>query len=96
MHHNDQVSFFYQVYDLRVDPATGKADAVATLGILKDGKTPVAKAAPNPIQTSVGASVVGPIPLGRYEPGKYLVQLRVTDKLAKKDLVQEVPLEIQP
>jgi GWxTD domain-containing protein len=96
MHHNDQVSFFYQVYDLRVDPATNRADAVATLGILKDDKTPVAKAPPNAIQTAVGASVVGPIPLEKYPPGKYVVQLKVTDKLAKKDLVQEVPLEIQP
>jgi GWxTD domain-containing protein len=95
-HRSERVAFFYQVYDLRVDPATGKADAVATLALLKDGKTPVAKAAANPIQTPVGGSVVGPIPLEKYEPGRYVVQVKVTDKLAKKDLVQEAPFEIQP
>jgi len=93
---SDQVSFFYQIYDLRVDATTGKADAVATLSILRDGKTPVAKAPPNPIETAVGGSLVGPIPLDKYEPGKYVVQLKVTDKLAKKDLVEEAPFEVQP
>ncbi|HSD28463.1 MAG TPA: GWxTD domain-containing protein, partial [Vicinamibacteria bacterium] len=92
----DQVEFFYQVYDLRVDPATGKADAVANLAILKDGKMPVAKAPPNPIETEFAGSSVGPIPLSNYEPGKYVVQLKVSDKVAKKELVQEAPLEIVP
>jgi GWxTD domain-containing protein len=92
----EQVEFFYQVYDLKLDPATGKADATAALSILKDGKTPVAKAPPNPITTEFAGSSVGPIPLSAYEPGKYVVQLKVTDKLAKRDLVQEAPLEVLP
>jgi GWxTD domain-containing protein len=92
----DQVELFYQVYDLRLDPATGKADAVAWLRILKDGKTPVAQAPPNPIETEFAGSSVGPIPLAGYEPGKYVVQLKVSDKVAKKELVQEAPLEILP
>jgi len=92
----DQVEIFYQVYDLKVDPATGKADATANVSILKDGRTPVAKAPPNPIETEFAGSSVGPISLAAYEPGKYLVQLKVTDKLAKKDLVQDAPLEILP
>jgi GWxTD domain-containing protein len=95
-HKADQVEFFYQVYDLKVDPATGKANAVATLAVLKDGKTPVAKAPPNPIETAFAGSSVGPIPLSNYQPGKYVVQLKVTDNVAKKDLVQEAPLEIVP
>ena len=92
----DQVELFYQVYDLRLDPATGKADAVASLIILKDGKTPIAKAPPTTIETEFAGSSVGPIPLAAYQPGKYVVQLKVSDKLAKKDLVQEAPLEIVP
>ncbi|HSD65315.1 MAG TPA: GWxTD domain-containing protein [Vicinamibacteria bacterium] len=95
-HKADQVEFFYQIYDLKVDPATGKADAIATLRVLKDGRTPVAQAPPNPIETEFAGSSVGPIPLAGYEPGKYVVQLRVTDKVAKKDLVQEAPLEVLP
>ena len=92
----EQVEIFYQVYDLKLDPATGKADATAVVSILKDGKTPVAKAPPNPIDTEFAGSSVGPIPLAGYEPGKYVVQVRVTDKLAKKDLLQEAPLEVVP
>jgi hypothetical protein len=95
-HKAEQVEFFYQVYDLKVDPATGKADAVATLAILKDGKAAVAKAPPNPIDTEFAGSSVGPIPLSSYEPGRYVVQLKVSDKVAKKELVQEAALEIVP
>jgi GWxTD domain-containing protein len=95
-HKADQVEFFYQVYDLKVDPATGKANAVASLAVLKDNKTPIAKAPPNNIETEVAGSSVGPIPLANFQPGKYVVQLKVTDNVAKKDLVQETTLEILP
>ena len=95
-HKADEVEFFYQVYDLKVDPATGKANAVATLAVLRDGKAPVAKAPPNPIETEFTGSSVGPIPLANYQPGKYVVQLKVSDNVAKKELVQEAPLEILP
>jgi GWxTD domain-containing protein len=92
----DQVELFYQVYDLRLDPATGKANAVAVLSILKEDRKPVAKTPPSPIETEFAGSSAGPIPLANFEPGKYIVQLRVTDNLAKRDLVQEAPLEVLP
>jgi len=95
-HKADQVEFFYQVYDLRLSPVTGKADAVALVSILKEGKTPIAKAPANPIETEFAGSSVGPIPLSGFEPGKYVVQLKVSDKIAKKDLLQEAPLEVLP
>jgi GWxTD domain-containing protein len=93
---NDSISIFYQFYDLKVDEATGKASGTASLSILRDGKTTVAKAPEQSIETVVGGNVVGPVPLAKYDPGKYVVQLKVTDKLAKKDLAQEVPFEIKP
>jgi GWxTD domain-containing protein len=96
VHKAEQVEFFYQIYDLRLNPLTGKSEATALLSILKDGKTPVAKAPPNQIETEVTGSSVGPLALAAYEPGKYVVQLKVTDRLAKKELVQEAPLEILP
>jgi len=96
VHKADQVEFFYQVYDLKLDPATGKADATAVVTVLKDGKTPVAKAPTNQIVTEFTGASAGPLSLAGYEPGKYVVQLKVTDKLAKKELVQEAPLEVLP
>jgi hypothetical protein len=93
---SEQVEFVYQVYDLRTDPTTGKADASAVVSILKDGKTPVAKAPPTTIDSERGGASVGPIPLSNFGPGKYVVQLKVTDKLGNREVVQETPLEIQP
>ena len=92
----EAVSFFYQVYDLKTDDA-GKASAVASVTMMKDGsRTVVAKAGDQPIDTPVGGTVVGPVPLAKYEAGKYIVQLKVRDNLAKKDLTQEVPFEVKP
>ena len=94
LHKADQLSIFYQVYDLAVD-AAGKGDAMATVSILKDGKAPIARTQ-NPMNTAVGGSVIGPVPLAGYEVGKYVVQLKVSDKQAKKDLTQEAPFEVVP
>jgi hypothetical protein len=66
------------------------------VSILKDGKTPTAKAPAIQIETETGSSSVGPVPLSGFEPGKYLVKLKVTDKIAKKELFQETPLEVLP
>jgi GWxTD domain-containing protein len=85
---SDTVSFFYLIYDLQVDPDSGKADSVVAFGILKNGRTPVAQAPDNPITTGVLASAIGPVPLAAYPPGDYVVQLRVTDRLAKKTVVK--------
>jgi GWxTD domain-containing protein len=94
---SEQVEFFYQVYDLKLDATTGKANASAVVSLYKDGsKTPIAQAPPNTIETEFAGSTVGPIPLTSFSPGKYLVQLKVTDKLGKHELVQEAPLEVTP
>jgi hypothetical protein len=94
---SEQVEFFYQVYDLKLDPATGKANASAVVSVFKDGsKTPVAQAPPNTIETEFAGSTVGPIPLASFAPGKYLVQLKVTDKLGKHEVVREAALEVTP
>jgi GWxTD domain-containing protein len=94
LHKADQLSIFFQVYDLAVD-ATGKGDSVATIVILKDGKTPVARTQ-NAMSTAIGGSVIGPVPLAGYDPGRYVVQLKVNDKMGSKEIVQEAPFEIVP
>ena len=96
VHASEQVEFVYQVYDLKTDPTTGKADASADVSILKDGKTPVAKAPSKAIDAERDGASVGPIPLANFSPGKYVVQLKVTDKLGKREVVQEAALEVLP
>jgi GWxTD domain-containing protein len=90
---SDQFSIFYQVYDLGTDPGTGKADAAATVSILKEGRTPVARSQ-TALTTSVGGSIVGPVILTNFTPGKYVVQLKVNDKVTKKEILEEVPIEV--
>jgi len=92
----DAPMFFYQVYDLKVNPLTGKADGVGSLTLLRDGKAVVAKAPELPFDQPTGGTAVGPVPLEKYEPGRYVVQVKVTDKVAGKDQVQEVPFEVKP
>ena len=85
------------MYDLKVDPATGKANAVATLARPEGRQDADRPGAAEPDRDrGRAAPSVGPIPLAGYEPGKYVVQLKVTDNVAKKDLVQEAPLEVLP
>jgi hypothetical protein len=81
---------------MKVNPLTGKADAVATLTLLKDGKAVVAKAPELAFDQPNGGTAVGPVPLEKYEAGKYVVQVKATDKVAGRDQVLEVPFEIKP
>jgi hypothetical protein len=91
---DDTVSFFYLIYDLQVDPASGKGDSVVAFSILKNGRTPIAQAPENPVTTEVMASAIGPVPLAAYPPGDYVVQIRVTDRLAKKTVVKNEKFKI--
>jgi GWxTD domain-containing protein len=94
---SEAVSFFYQVYDAKVDEATGKASAAVSVAMLKAaGRAAVAKAEDQTYETPVFGNVIGPIPLGTQEAGKYVLQLRVKDNVAKKDITQEVAFEVKP
>ena len=86
---SDNVVFFYLIYDLGVDPSNQKADSVVAFSILKNGRTPVARAPEVPIDTPVMASTIGPVPMATYSPGSYVVQLKVTDKITGKVVVKQ-------
>jgi GWxTD domain-containing protein len=92
---SDTVIFLYFVYGLEVDPQTQKADAIAALSILKEGHRAVARARDYPITTAMGSTSVGPVPLAAYKPGSYVVQLKVTDRLAKKTVVKNERFTIE-
>ena len=91
----DEIIIVFQVYDLAVDAGSGKANTTATLSILKDGKAPVAKL-DQPIEGAVGGGLIGPVPLAGYGPGKYVVQLKVSDKIGKREVLKEAPFEVRP
>jgi GWxTD domain-containing protein len=85
----DAITILGQIYSPKLDEA-GKPNVTSTFTILKDGK-PVAKAAE---QTGTMAAV-GPVPLGEYTPGKYVVQLKVKDNLGQKESTQEASFEVK-
>jgi GWxTD domain-containing protein len=92
---SDTLSVFYQYYDAKADATTGKANVVASLQIVK-GDKPVARAADAPFDVAmVGGTVVGPVPLDKYEPGVYTVKLKVVDNLSKRELTRELVFEVK-
>ena len=82
------------LYGAKVDPAKGKAALRSRFSILKDGR-PVARGAEDAFATPDAVASVGPIPLGGYSPGDYLVRLDVTDAVAGQTLRRETTFEIR-
>ncbi len=102
-HATDEISILYQIYDLALGPvpaddpaAKPAANAIAGLRILKDGKTAIVKAPWKKIQSAVDGDLVGPIALASYAPGRYLVELKITDRIANRELKQEAWFEVAP
>jgi hypothetical protein len=81
-------------YNARVDEATGKASVTAGFTISKDGK-PVAKAPDQSYDSPTPIPAVGPVPLDKYAPGKYVATMTLHDSVAKKDYTKEAEFEIK-
>jgi hypothetical protein len=90
----DSVVLLGFIYGGKLDGATGKPSLAASFTILKDGQ-PVAKAPEQTYDASPTGPSVGPVPLMTYKPGKYVVQMNVTDKVAKKDYKSEATFEVK-
>jgi len=91
---DDSVTLLTFLYNPKVDAATGKPSTTASFMILKDGK-PVAKAEDQNYDTPGAGPSVGPVPLAKYAPGKYVAQVKVRDNVAKKDLSEEATFEVK-
>ena len=90
----DSVTLLTFLYNPKVDAATGKPSTTASFSILKDGK-PVAKADEQNYDTPGAGPSVGPVPLAKYTPGKYVAQVKVRDNVAKKDMTEEATFEVK-
>jgi len=91
---DDSITLLTFLYNPKVDVATGKPSTTASFSILKDGK-PVAKAEDQNYDTPGAGPSVGPVPLAKYTPGKYLAQVKVRDNVAKKDMSEESTFEVK-
>ena len=90
----DSITLLTFLYNPKVDAATGKPSSTASFTILKDGK-PVAKADDQNYDTPGAGPSVGPVPLAKFTPGKYVAQVKVRDNVAKKDMSQEATFEVK-
>jgi GWxTD domain-containing protein len=96
LHKSDAVTFFFQLYDLQLDPATGKANGSVRLKLAKEGGAPLHSSSETPVQTAVFSTGVGPIPLAGFQPGRYVVLVEATDKIGQQTTTAQASFEIQP
>ncbi len=96
LHKTDSVSFFFQVYDLQVDPATKKARGTARVRLVKEGKGQITSSEETAIDTPMVGTEIGPVALSSLDPGKYVARLEATDKIAQKTITREAAFEIRP
>lgn len=87
---NDRMGVFLQVYNLKVDDKTHKPDATVQYRVMKDKDTnPVLKfdlADDKLPQHGQELTLENVITLGSLSPGKYKLEVAVTDNLAKKTI----------
>jgi GWxTD domain-containing protein len=93
---SDSIQLLAVIYGAQTDPATGKAQVGATFTIMKDGKR-VTGSQEDVFETADATAGAGPFKLSDMgmSAGKYVLQLRVVDKLAGKELKRETPFEVK-
>ena len=91
---SDAITVSYQFYDAAVDPATQKSSTVAKIRILRPTGGAIAEGPEDSFDTAVAGTVVGPVSLASYAPGKYKIQLKVMDNVAGKVHTQEATFEV--
>ena len=62
---------------------------------MKKGDKPVARAGDQPFDAVVGGTVICPVPLEKYEPGPYTIELKAIDNVTQKTISLVVPFEIK-
>jgi GWxTD domain-containing protein len=81
------------MYDAKLAD-TGKPSFTYSYAILKNG-APVAETESTTSDSTQETPSVGPVPLAKYAPGKYVVRLKVKDNVAGKDYTKEANFEIK-
>ena len=90
----DQLQAVCVLYGGQPDPASGRSSLRARFSIQKDGR-PVARAEEETFDTPMAVASVGPVPLGSFAPGRYVIKVEATDAVAGKTLAQEAAFELR-
>jgi GWxTD domain-containing protein len=92
------LDFWMQVYNLKIDPKTRKNDAIVHYQVtdlannktLLDTSEPASRINPNSDQVTLEKSM----PLAGLQPGKYEITISVNDGVSKQQLAQSAPFEV--
>ncbi len=97
---NDRLGIFLQVYNLKVDGNTHKADAAIEYHVrrVKDQKEVFSLAETNEKlhQTGEQLTVEKIMPLGSFEPGRYKLEIQATDQLSKQTISRSAEFTVKP
>jgi GWxTD domain-containing protein len=94
----DHMGVFLQVYNLKVDEKTHKADASVQYRVIKDNQ-PVLKfdLAPDKLPDhGEELTLENIVTLGSLSPGKYRLEVQVTDNLAKQTITPSAEFTVKP
>ena len=83
------------VYNAQLD-TNGKSSVSCRFAILKGGQPFRSTSEDQTFDTPVATPGIGPVSLSGMQPGKYSVQLKVSDRVAQKDYAKEAPFEVLP
>jgi GWxTD domain-containing protein len=94
---DQKLGIYMQVYNLAVDEKTHKSSLDVQYAILKDGK-PILDQPEDPKNLAKAAqqfTVEKTMPLTALQPGKYTVQIKVTDNVRKQTLSPTASFEVR-
>jgi len=96
----DSMGVFLQVYNLKVDDKTHKADASVQLRVLREKETNPVKVfdvPPNQLPDHGDEMTLEErLTLGSLDPGKYKLEIAVTDNLAKQTITPVADFTVKP
>ncbi len=93
----DRMGFYLQVYNLGIDETSHKSNAAIEYRIRKDGKE-VSKQAETSEQLAQGGeqlTIEKTMMLTNYPPGKYKLEVQVTDQVGKKTITPSAEFTIR-
>ena len=99
---DDSMGVFLQVYNLKVDDKTHKADASVEYRVTKDEKNPTAPILKFDIpadkipEHGEEMTLANEITLGSLAPGKYKLEVAVTDNVAKQTITPTTEFTVKP
>ncbi len=95
---SDRLGFYLQVYNLGIDETSHKSSAAIEYRIRKDDKE-VAKQAEMSDQLQQGGeqlTIEKTLSLATFAPGKYKIEIQVTDQVGKKTITPSAEFTVKP